>query len=658
MFEKEIEFIYNYNLNKIKVLGTFITFEQLEKTDLHPALLQYVSAEIDFLIFEDRQKLLRDSLFDYSGEKISNYFNEIGAEIKRTKKFSFDYLSKLLLHASSFNLNFLIRPKWSLLQFVFDTEAEQTKQIGELKQILNYLYYYPFLKRLIISFLNKKRIFTISQNELKELIEKIDLINYENNFEKVLDNAFKSMIEFINIGEQNNRKISKLAVELFLEDKNLSDYKIALNENYTISVNDKYDAEEYKKIILNFNIDDVKKDEIKDRDEIINERLEAIQNEVKSAESNSPVEEEQIENNVMEQVPENEREEPEEEIVTSESEDEIDMQLENEKESIDIMHDDEEIIETFDELSEEKNKSFLESHIENLDENLSDEISSVVTDNEYIPELDEIEPLEVDESPRIDEDVIEEATALISEEEEVDEIFEDVENLSRVEIDDSEPDPFEDVHDPDEVPGEEETSEREDDLIEMGTAVTFSSDELTNEAEENTESQSEESEEEWPTESSLSENEKAEDKEAETEIEIDNEINKEVEDENSVDSESEKDEEINDSLFSDEELEELEVVENIEDEDATERIEEEDSSDSGKSIDISELLENKKITRIIEVVFDYDMEDFANTIDEISLSKNEVEALSKIDNLAKKNYISLDTKEIKMFKDLISKYFS
>ena len=87
MFEKEIEFIYKYNLNKIKHLGSFITYEQLLLTNLHPALLQYLSAEIDFLIFEDRQKLLKDSLFDYSGEKITEYFAQIGEEIKRTRKF-------------------------------------------------------------------------------------------------------------------------------------------------------------------------------------------------------------------------------------------------------------------------------------------------------------------------------------------------------------------------------------------------------------------------------------------------------------------------------------------------------------------------------------------------------------------------------------------
>ncbi len=78
MFEKEIEYIYKYNLNKIEQLGSFITYEQLVSTNIHPAILQYLSAEIDFLIYEDRQKLLKDSLFDYSGDKIIEHFTNIG----------------------------------------------------------------------------------------------------------------------------------------------------------------------------------------------------------------------------------------------------------------------------------------------------------------------------------------------------------------------------------------------------------------------------------------------------------------------------------------------------------------------------------------------------------------------------------------------------
>ena len=75
------------------------------------------------------------------------------------------------------------------------------------------------------------------------------------------------------------------------------------------------------------------------------------------------------------------------------------------------------------------------------------------------------------------------------------------------------------------------------------------------------------------------------------------------------------------------------------------------------SIDISVLLENKKITKTIEVVFDYDLEEFASAIEKISKCKNKVEALATIDEIAKSLFIDVSSKEIKVFKNIISGFF-
>ena len=135
MFEREIKFIYDFNLNKVNKLGPYFTFEQLASSGIHPAILHYISAEIDYLIFEDRQQLLKNSVFDYSGEKISLLFSQISNEVKHSKRFSLEYVSKLILHASSFIINFLVRPKWTLVKFVFDEGDHKTT--SEIKQILN-----------------------------------------------------------------------------------------------------------------------------------------------------------------------------------------------------------------------------------------------------------------------------------------------------------------------------------------------------------------------------------------------------------------------------------------------------------------------------------------------------------------------------------------
>lgn len=218
MFKKEIKFIYDFNVNEVKKLGNFVTYEQLLSANIHPAILQYISADIDYLIFEDRQKILSNSIFDYSGEKIQQHFTLVGDEIKRTKRFSLDYMSKLVLHASSFTINFLARPRWALTKFIFDDENH--KNTTEIKQILNYLYYYGYLRRIIVSYINRKKILSINESEFAELLDKIDNLAVESNQRVIVQNSLKSMADFFSIGDTSGRGVIPFkTVEHFLEEK-------------------------------------------------------------------------------------------------------------------------------------------------------------------------------------------------------------------------------------------------------------------------------------------------------------------------------------------------------------------------------------------------------------------------------------------------------
>nr|MDA3862146.1 hypothetical protein [Melioribacteraceae bacterium] len=588
-------------------------------------------------------------LFDYSGDKIIDYFANIGEEIKRTKKFSFEYLSKLLLHATSFNANFIIRPKWSLMQFVFENESESTKQIVEVKQILNYLYYYPYLKRLLVNFFNKKRMISISNSELKELLNKIDKINFESNFDKVLDSALTSMAEFIYMGEVKNKKVSKQFVELFLADKGLSHFVTVLAENFSGSGVDKYEISKLKEIILEYN---------------------STENSTDNELSSEQEESENVLSEAEEELNENNTEFLEEKVITEEETIEDEGSLEDS----DVVKD--EINENLDDVNvqdeKEEKKSFIESHIENLDNDVTSVEDSII---ESTDEVENIEPPELDEEPRIDENNIDEIYELVTEEEKIDVVVEDEETvLSRVEIDDNE-NPFEEI-DKDKDKDEAESNETEDiakeenletGYVVQGSSITFSSDELSSEVKTDpqdliTEESVENEIEEWPSESSMGKEENVENSNLDIEDVQENigvEIASEETDKNINEVEATKIDN-QQMLFSEEDLENISNIE-----DNTGEVDAESSKEIEQTkeileqqIDISMLLENKKITKIIEVVFDYDMEEFANAIDKISECRNETEAHSAIDDVARKSYIDKSVKEIKVFKNIISEFFN
>ena len=74
-------------------------------------------------------------------------------------------------------------------------------------------------------------------------------------------------------------------------------------------------------------------------------------------------------------------------------------------------------------------------------------------------------------------------------------------------------------------------------------------------------------------------------------------------------------------------------------------------------IDLAELLEHKEMTKIIEVVFDYDIEDFSNTLDEIIECKLLEDAFTVINNSLKEHGVSRKSKEAELFRQIISDYF-
>ncbi len=557
MFEREIKFIYDFNLNKVNKLGPFFTFEQLLASDLHPAILQYISAEIDYLIFEDRQKLLKNSVFDYSGEKISYHFNQISEEVKKTKRFALEYIAKLVLHASSFTVNYLIHPKWTLQKFIFD--ESQTKTTNEIKQILNYVYYYKYTNRILISYINTKKILSMNSQEFEELLNKADKLGVETYLEAILSNALKSMAEFLNIGEIKKSKVSLSAVEMFLEEKELISHLQKVNDTFGKDENTKIEISDILKVMKNVMI--VREEplpEIKEEEKFETEEIEEEEPKVAKveAEVDSEEEHEQEEDHKQEQDHEQDQDHEQEETETlyeqfDDLEEEPTEEGKNEKEitvpqsaKLRIRMDDDIRIEPV-----------YEEQAANVTENTIEETEESEEENKYSAE---------EESNTNETNVLEE----ISEDTLHEEVNEGPDHLSFI------------------------LKQKDDDQIEVR-------DEKMNE-EESTDN--------------------------ENVVESDDNI------------ESEKEFEYVDKIN--------ELAANLQQE-----------SDEPFKVDLAEILEHKEMTKIIEVIYDYDIEDFAKTLDEISNCKNADDAHLVINQTLIARRINRNSKEAETFRSIISEYF-
>jgi hypothetical protein len=248
MFEKEIKFIGDFCFNQVKSLGSGFTFEKITSTSLHPAIIQYVSAELEYMIYSDRKKLLQQSYFDYTGKEISDHFRKISGEIKRNKKISLDDARKLIFQAVSFNINYLVRPRWSLAKLIFNDQAAVSSD--EMMMMLNYLYYYEYFKNVLSGYISKRNIVRMSTSEFDLILSKIDNELLNANQEQLISNSFTSIGDFFNIGGVDKNLIPLTAVEIFLKEKNLLDFLLKLKKTIPNGTKKQLDKNEITRILF------------------------------------------------------------------------------------------------------------------------------------------------------------------------------------------------------------------------------------------------------------------------------------------------------------------------------------------------------------------------------------------------------------------------
>ena len=602
MFEREINFIYEFNKNKISKLGLYFTFEQLSSLNLHPAIIQYISAEIDYLIFEDRQKLLKNSAFDYSGEKIDHYFNLISDELKSKKRFSVEYIDKLLLHSISFTIHHLVKPNWSLTKFIFENEEHKT--LTEINQILHYTYYYGFLKKILLSYLKEKRIVSISINEFGQLLQKIDLIAIKSYLPNLIEIAINAMSSFFNIGTLKKDTIPLEAVAIFLKDKNLKNHLDILNSKFLPESKQNVEVKEIKELLENIQIQDL--EDFDNKTEISEDIFEVN-------EENNPAEQEKTT-----------------EIKPSENDDNVSKNAIQSGTDIDEKNDagQTQVDSTIDDKAKMGNDEEATKII--ADEKETQDIKNTIdiTDKKEEPEevlTEESEPSKEEEP--LEEDSNENNESKIEEETIAQENDEGNENNEEFTIDFDQP------------------SERteEDELL-------------------NTQSQNDIEFVEEPTGDIENDTDSNVDKNTGEDISEDKPVNDNTDEKKSKTGSIEEN---NLELFSDDVLskQDKEPESSNGEKETDENFKELDTELQGKEeikaqFDISELLENKNMTKIIEVIFNYDMEEFANAIEDLSECKTKEEAFSKLDDIYNNSQIDSSSKEAKTFKSIIEEYFN
>ena len=622
MFENEIKFISDFTLNKVKELGSFITVEKLLSTDIHPSIKKYLEGEIDYLISEDRKKLIENSLFDYSGKEISNYFDLIGAEIKKTKKISYEDIKNIILQAVSFNANYVVRPKWSLSKLIYGNS--KTISINEIQLMFNYTYYFEYLNNVFLAYLSKKKILAITVTEFELIMNKIDRELFMLHQSKLVDNALYAIADYFSIGGLNKSSVSVEAVESFLKEKNLTELLFKLKRAYANSAKKKVDIDEIRKVLYStLSIDSP-----------FVEDNSVIETEVDAKHFENPLKDNFISEDVQSDEHKPELSETEKEFIPEDGNNEIRVTKQS-KENV-FVEDVKEVMENTDQILENVDTSFDSENVIHTD------IEKALEQNE--PQKFELENVSMDEINLVEND-------LLSESNFIDDLKGQI------------------------IPDKNENLKSD----ENGAVQNIESkkEEKTLNEEEFLTSLTEEIEKTQDDEIIILDDKEQEDLlnfyDNELEISIDDDVDKTSIQKNNIEINQKIDETISELEFEHEllaedsnedgvALDKLDFEKDLPPVDAEkERLEKESLLKANlkkRSDDIFNYLSKKEIDKIIKNLFNSDSADFANTMEKISDCNTFDEANHLIENVFKYARIKPHSKDAKLLTDAVAKYFN
>lgn len=220
MLQKEIDRIIEASLNSIRGFGARASYSQIAPK-LHPAILRHISANIEDQITEERKKLLENSSFDYSGGEVKQYYELIYKTLKRGKVFELDYYEQLIRESAAFNVYLLSNPQKTFAQTIFHDDS--SKGIMEIEGILSKCYYYDYIKKIIITYARKKNLHYFDYQDFKKFIAKAYKELLGAYPRTILDGTITAIGDFSSIAGGGGSRIPKDMLIMFLESNYLPD---------------------------------------------------------------------------------------------------------------------------------------------------------------------------------------------------------------------------------------------------------------------------------------------------------------------------------------------------------------------------------------------------------------------------------------------------
>jgi len=232
IFESEIEQIKNVVHARTIGEEESITLRDLLTSRIHPAIKAYFKAEVERNLQQERQHESRSKKFPYSIPEIMSLQHQEDLLLMVHYEFNQHEFETLLDQAVHFTFNYLCRPQFTLVEFLFENQRHMSTT--SIEQKLNYCVNYEYYSILLKRYFSDRGLTEISYEEFKALLKKIDVETVSRHSGWELANMTRAIVEFVEAVQDtsemkgSSKTLPINAAIVFYEDKDLSEIKLRL----------------------------------------------------------------------------------------------------------------------------------------------------------------------------------------------------------------------------------------------------------------------------------------------------------------------------------------------------------------------------------------------------------------------------------------------
>jgi hypothetical protein len=229
IFESEIELIMNGVRARTIGEAESIRLRDILHADLHPALKAYFRARVWQMLHQERQTEVRSKKLPYGLPEIMRLQEQIDILLVYNYLFGQHDFTLMLDHAVHFEFNFLCRPQWTLLNFIF--ENQRRRPTSDIRRKLEYCVDYSYYAEIIKRYIDDRGLAELTYEEFSGLLEKLDqeIVARHSSVELAL--MTRPILRFIDSAREHvEQKLADSTIPInaaivFFEDKKLNDIK-------------------------------------------------------------------------------------------------------------------------------------------------------------------------------------------------------------------------------------------------------------------------------------------------------------------------------------------------------------------------------------------------------------------------------------------------